>query len=125
MIVFLKRWGALLLIVFTAAVTLSTFVPAFGHVEHDKIGHALVFGGMCFLVPFVFKPRKGVLLASGAIVGLSGVLEFLQSFVPERTASLDDMAANIIGATLGLFAALLIKNFFASSDDDTQRIERL
>ncbi len=106
---FLQKWAGPILIACTIAVVISTFIPALGHVKHDKLGHGLVFGGMCFFIPFTFWAPAKTFLTYGGIVALSGFLEILQSFVPGRTASFEDMIANIIGSTLGLLLGLILK----------------
>ncbi len=74
----------------------------------DKIVHALVFGLLAFLLlkslhKFSFANGRIILFGVGLVVILLGVMdEWVQSFVPGRTASLMDVLADGVGVALVL-----------------------
>ena len=56
---------------------------------------------------------RAVLLATGAALGLSLVMETLQSYLPVRVASNVDLALNVAGAWLGALAACVLERMGA------------
>ena len=68
--------------------------------QQDKLHHALGFFAFAVTLKLAF-PGLGVvrLVAVGAAAAL--LIEVGQGFLPARTASLADMAANLIGVLLG------------------------
>ncbi len=80
----------------------------------DKIEHVIAFGVLGFLLFRGFYPsicKKGslvVLLVTLIIAAYGALDEFHQMFVPGRTASLADLAADITGGLLASSIAYLL-----------------
>ena len=70
---------------------------------NDKVGHFIGYSILslnAFLV-FGLKPiKKGMLLIFG-LLGLGGLLEIFQGYVPGREVSMMDIVANSIGVFIG------------------------
>ena len=76
---------------------------------NDKVAHFAVYAVLGAALAFgrtrvSRPPAHALLLAVGLLYGVSD--EFHQSFVPTRTPSLGDLAANAVGLTVG-YAGLL------------------
>lgn len=71
----------------------------------DKLDHAIAYGGLAIIIYLCLRPRRGYRAWAVAVSGatLTGVLiEVAQSlFTRNRSGSVEDVAANIIGALLG------------------------
>jgi len=96
-----------------------------GMVRADVIGHLLLFGALGFLVTSVTAyvvPSKGpVFSLAAAVIAMSvwgAFTEWYQTLVPSRSGSLEDLAADVIGASLGAFGFLALRALGVS------RIER-
>jgi len=83
----------------------------------DKIIHLSVFtilayfGSAFFIYGFNKKPLKNAVLLSFIIAVLYGtVLEYSQTFIPQRGFDYADLSANILGAISGTIIFLLLKN---------------
>ncbi len=77
----------------------------------DKVAHFSLFCGWCFLlVLFLEKPHK-VTFTIVLIIGLfmAGFTEWLQLYIPHRSADLLDFVADIIGVLVGLGLGFFIK----------------
>lgn len=72
----------------------------------DKLAHATVFGALAIAVALASGWRDAraqwLGFAVALIVGVAD--EWHQVFLPGRTASLDDLAADAVGAALGVLA---------------------
>jgi VanZ family protein len=81
----------------------------------DKTAHLCEYAVLGFLLARALR-RSRPSLGGGAVVALAALLgaaygasdEFHQSFVPERTASLGDLAADGTGALLGALLLVLL-----------------
>jgi len=80
----------------------------------DKVIHAFVYAGLAVLVVRAFlrgPPRLTATVAVMAAVALAVAFgasdEWHQSFVPGRTSSAMDLAADGLGACMGAIAAVL------------------
>ena len=80
----------------------------------DKIGHFIVMGMMALLVNLLLSSRRQsigkreFLLGSLIVAGIVTTEEFAQIFIPTRTFSLFDLAADYAGiAIFGRLAAVL------------------
>lgn len=84
-------------------------MPSLPGGSSDKLAHAVLYGGLGFLVMRAFCPTRCggrrwawclfCTVASVAIYGLSD--EVHQLFVPHRTFDLMDLVADVAGGTLG------------------------
>lgn len=77
--------------------------------QSDKVGHYIAYGWLGLLPALAFASRRSVLLSAGAMILLGLLLEYCQSFVPQRMASAADMIANTLGVFTGLAAASLLR----------------
>jgi VanZ family protein len=81
-------------------------VPSVGFKGIDALAHVLLFGIWAVIVQWEFALRFGQLLAVAA--GFALATELLQTVAIERSFSVADIAADLVGASLGgLLAAWL------------------
>jgi len=75
----------------------------------DEYVHALAFAGLSVLALLAFRQTKNaaLALASVLIVGLAS--EAAQFFIPGRSASFEDVAANLTGMAAGLVLGMAIR----------------
>jgi VanZ family protein len=80
-----------------------SLAPASGiSVGHwDKVSHFLVYAGMAVLSMLSFESKRARTAALVGAVGLGGLLEWAQSFVPGRQMSLADAIVNALGVISG------------------------
>ena len=71
----------------------------------DKVNHAAAFGMLFFVGCYAY--RKALYLWFG-LIAYGIFIEILQSFLPFRTASAEDVAADIAGIALGHFALFIL-----------------
>jgi hypothetical protein len=76
-----------------------TYSMAFTH--GDKVGHAALFAVLAFACRLSW-PYTPMAMPAGALVLLGVVTEVLQFWVPGRTGTWGDMAADCTGVVLGL-----------------------
>ena len=77
--------------------------------EGDKILHAITFYTIALLADFAF-PRNGFVYRKIVPILLYGLLiEFVQSFLPYRTASAGDLLANLAGVVAYACSIPLLK----------------
>nr|WP_303648772.1 VanZ family protein [Haloarchaeobius litoreus] len=99
-------WGTVVLVaslVDPPGAATATTGP-FGVLAADKWQHGLAYAVLGGLVARALGRRtaRAALLAVGVAVAVGFGVELLQSFVPWRTASLVDGAANAVGAVVGV-----------------------
>ncbi len=76
----------------------------------DKMLHVLICTLILIWAFFTFKSRKSIAVIC-AFLAAGGIgLECVQSFIPGREVSVDDMAANLIGIASGLLIGTLLKS---------------
>jgi hypothetical protein len=81
----------------------------------DKLVHIAMFFVMAFLGAIVFNPThqnklaKASLLSFLLAVSYGIMLEYFQTFIPQRTFDYADLAANIIGTSLGIAGFFLFQ----------------
>lgn len=113
-------WPATLWSLLTLSITLipGNALPESDIFQLDKLVHLFFFGVLMILVCYGFIKENSVFhsqLAAGMYCVAFGMLiETLQQFVPGRTFSWVDMAANSLGVGLGYlcFVFLKSKNWF-------------
>jgi VanZ family protein len=99
-------WLAVLTIIVLSVVpgNLRPRVLANSHCEH--FAAYFITGGLLA----VGYPRRIQVLWSGVLLALcAGLLEFVQLWIPGRTASVDDFEASTIGAWVGLLAVVVVR----------------
>lgn len=96
--------AALVMVVGLEPVPIPEWFP-----QQDKLHHLLGFAALCFTARLAFpRVRSGWLVAACLLAAL--LIEACQGlFLPARTASLGDMAANALGVMLGVAAARWIR----------------
>ena len=94
----MRRRLLLLYVLLLLFLNLTPRVPSSPVANGDKLAHLVEFAALGFL-GWCLWPY---------LLPLPFLLEFLQLFVPGRTFSFADMAANLIGFTLGLIAGWLV-----------------
>ncbi len=77
----------------------------------DKVAHFLAYLWLAALSFFAFPTPKSTLTGALCMVPLGICLEFLQIYVPGRSFSAADMAANGLGVILGIWLARSAKRF--------------
>jgi hypothetical protein len=94
-----------------AALMLLPLGVAGGPEGGDLIAHFLVFGAMALAaVGFSRSPGQLAWLAS-LTVALGVGFEYAQSFLPYRSAAIDDAIADALGGLVGYVLALLVLYF--------------
>ncbi len=80
----------------------------------DKVLHALLYGGLAFLLQRwlsggLRRPPARPLLLAGIVCGVYAVLDELhQLAIPKRTFSFGDLAADAVGIGIGLAVAAVM-----------------
>ena len=75
----------------------------------DKLAHTGVFAVLAFCIGYAsgLRGTSALLVAFGGAMGVGVVDEWHQLFLPGRSAGLDDLAADAVGAALGAWIATL------------------
>ncbi len=110
-------WWLALLAAYWLALLAATHVPwrAARRIEHaDKVGHFVAYAILAALLyatgRLAFRPRVGFVVAVFALIAVYATLdEWLQNFVPRRTADLYDWLADLAGAAFALALCLVLK----------------
>jgi VanZ family protein len=80
---------------------LPTSLPQFAYA--DKLGHAVLIGGLAFFLDGalehrrLFRDHAFPRLAPSAVLTVAGVEEYLQRLSPRRSSDLADFAADVVG----------------------------
>ena len=77
----------------------------------DKVAHLLAYLWLAALPFFAFLTPKSALAGALCMVPLGIGLEFAQHYVPGRSFSVADMAADCLGVMLGIWLARTAKRF--------------
>ncbi len=98
----------------TIAVIFLSLKPGFGPSEEynlDKIVHCGVYASLAFMCFLFTKNKKLLFILCLLLIGMGGMVEYLQSFVPERNASMGDFFANSIGVLIGASCGRIVQIF--------------
>ncbi len=109
---------ALLILVLT--LTPGKSVPDIGLFDYDKLGHAGIFLVQSYLLITGLYKRAGRggkafrYAVTGSLIAIiyGFLIEFMQSFIPDRGMELYDAVANIIGSFLGVALFYLHNKLF-------------
>jgi len=105
-----RRPWQFLLLVLTGAVCFLALTPSPSKqvdLGWDKLNHAAAFAALSLSGCFGFPgSRRAVLGVTLALLGLGGLIEILQLFVPGRSSEWGDLAADALGIALGTALAL-------------------
>lgn len=74
----------------------------------DKIVHFLAYFGMSFLSSIAFKRLYKKLLFALMLLIVGVLIELGQNFIPSRSASMADIAANSLGIFCGILLSYII-----------------
>jgi VanZ family protein len=117
-------WGPVALYALAIFVESSiSRVPALPSGFTDKDAHALLYAGLAVLILRALSGGRWLAAATAsgaAAVGLAALYgisdEFHQRFVPGRTADVFDWFADVVGASLGVVAVLVIARIARRTD---------
>ena len=111
-------------IAFVAYLSLRSRVEfSLGIKNIDKVYHLLAYLWLAAVPFFAFSRRKVVLTSAFLMLPMGIALEYAQDFVPERSFSMGDMAANGIGVMVGITLGMYLKSRFFSVLLISQRVE--
>jgi len=96
-------WGGCVIFVAWQSLLPNPDVP-FSFENSDKLLHLLGYFGLALLPHAGFRDERQARAAALCMIALGALLEFGQGFIPERSMSLADMAANTLGVLLGIWA---------------------
>lgn len=82
---------------------LPEFFPHF-----DKFVHMSAWAMLASFGPLLIEGRRKQMFAALSLLGASAVIEILQAFIPLRTASVMDLAANAVGIATGTGVGMLV-----------------
>lgn len=99
-----------MLLVVVAWLAFSPHPPPDADTGWDKLNHALAFGALALSGRFGFPGSRGSALAVAAVLLLFGIgIEAVQSFIPSRSAEVNDVVADMVGIVSGLLAAAIAR----------------
>jgi hypothetical protein len=98
---------------------LPTSLPAFPHA--DKLGHAVLIGGLAFFLDGALERRRLFeawafpRLAPVLVLLVAGVEEYLQRLSPRRSSDLGDFAADVVGVCFFTWLSARVAQRFEQS----------
>jgi VanZ family protein len=110
------RWAALLALLLLV-VSWFAFRPAPPELDEiaglDKLKHLAAFGTLA-LVAMLAQPagRRALALSAGGLLFYGLFIEFVQAFLPTRSAEAADLLADAAGIALGLVLTLALRRVF-------------
>ncbi|MCF8128018.1 MAG: VanZ family protein [Deltaproteobacteria bacterium] len=108
-----RPWILILWIASVATVIYLSLTPRidfpYDFSNADKVYHMLAYLWLAVLPFFAFPSPKAALAGTIGMIPLGAGLEIAQHYVPGRSFSLADMAANALGVFLGLWLARYAK----------------
>lgn len=105
----LTFWVLVVIAIIVTSLLPNTYPPT----EHnmDKVLHFGAYGFMAFLPALVIGSRRNLVWVAVFLLGVGAATEIGQYFVPERSCSWGDFAANTLGVVVGSFAGSFIRQF--------------
>lgn len=102
---------ALWLLVIIAAFALA-FTPNIVKLQNgaDKMLHIFITCTILLGADYILTKMKFVFILAGLLLIAGCALEIIQHILPDRQAEWEDIAANIIGVTLGLLIRFFIRS---------------
>lgn len=101
-------WGGCVIFVAWQSLLPRPDVP-FSFENADKLLHLLGYFGLAVLPYAGFREERQARAAALCMIALGALLEFGQGFIPERSMSLADMAANTLGVFLGILVGRTLR----------------
>jgi glycopeptide antibiotics resistance protein len=83
-----------------------------GFCRHNATGNLLLFIPLGFLIPLVWERLRfaqGLLIALGVSIGIELLQYLSRTFGSMRTADVNDVILNVVGAGLGLVVGMLLR----------------
>lgn len=117
--VFAVVWGGCVIFVAWQSLLPNPDVP-FSFENADKLLHLLGYFGLALLPYAGFRDERQARAAALCMIALGALLELGQGFIPERSTSPADMAANTIGVFLGLLAGRALRRAVSFSPADAR-----
>ncbi|MCB1680486.1 MAG: VanZ family protein [Alphaproteobacteria bacterium] len=87
----------------------------------DKLIHIMACTLILIWAFFTFRSGKAIALICAGLAAAGIGLEFVQSFIPGREVSVDDMAANLVGIAGGLLIGYLLKSGVEAGKQDASQ----
>jgi VanZ family protein len=100
-------WLLLLLLIVAGSLSPNISTPEKYHL--DKIIHFGAYMLLTFIAYFSSKNRRTLITAVVILIMIGGGIEIIQTFIPERSGTIGDFAADILGVIVGGIFALKIK----------------
>jgi VanZ family protein len=108
---FITLWFVALIIIIILSLSPKISPPEKYNI--DKFLHCSAYLFLCFLSTISFRTDRTIFFNVVLLIFVAALTEIGQHFVPHRTASFGDFAANTIGIMLGyLIGKLVRKKFF-------------
>lgn len=94
-----------------AAIALA-FTPNIVKLQNgaDKMLHVFITCSILLGADFILNRRKIVFMLAVLLLVAGGAIEIIQHILPDRQAEWEDLAANVIGVTLGLMIRFFIRS---------------
>lgn len=109
-----KFWLRVVWMVAVTAVLLGSLSPSLAPPsvwDLDKAMHFSAFGALAAMVPFAAARTSRRLLLLAVLLAVGGSIEILQEFVPGRSASILDFAADTAGLVTGGLVGLWLYSY--------------
>jgi glycopeptide antibiotics resistance protein len=93
-----------------SSATMREGSTAQGFCRHNATGNLLLFIPLGFLIPLVWERLRfaqGLLIALGVSIGIELLQYLSRTFGSMRTADVNDVILNVVGAGLGLVVGML------------------
>jgi len=74
----------------------------------DKVVHFSAWALLASFGPLLIEGQRKQMFAALGLLGASAAIEILQAFIPSRSASVMDLAANAAGIAIGTGAGMLV-----------------
>jgi hypothetical protein len=105
-----RKWSRIILLLWAISISVVIYYSLIPRVEFpidfwnaDKLYHCAAYGWLAVLPMIGLAIRRFALSAALSMIILGILLEIGQYFIPSRTCSLLDIAANSLGVVLGIF----------------------
>ncbi|MEM8734416.1 MAG: VanZ family protein [Planctomycetota bacterium] len=129
------RIATMLLCVYWIGICVATHLPSKalpGLKVSDKLCHAVAFAGLAFLMAWAIPAARDTaarfrhaLLVLGLVVAYGIIDENTQRFIPGRHCDIWDMAADIVGAVIGLSCYLGLRGVLLRQSWGKRLIDRM
>jgi VanZ family protein len=112
-----SKWSQIILFLWVISICIVIYYSLIPHVEFpvnfwnaDKLYHCAAYGWLAVLPIMGFPLRRFALPAALSMILLGVLLEIGQYYIPGRSFSLLDIAANSLGVILGIILGNDLRN---------------